>query len=104
MEMSNSYTINSHSLDTCTTYISKSEEERVALVKEYKACWSCLKIGHISLYCRNKSACNTDSCGNITIILFMKLIPRICFFVSMRSKLSMSISMTRSLDLAYCKL
>ncbi len=38
-------------------------EGKVQLLKEKQACWSCLKIGHRSIDCRQRKKCNSDDCS-----------------------------------------
>ena len=47
----------------CTEYLGKTAQEKVQLLKEMRACWCCLKIGHRSSDCRNKAACGIDNCN-----------------------------------------
>ena len=53
---------NSHGVHECTLFSEKTPEERIRLVKENRACWSCLKIGHKSSFCRSRRRCNEDEC------------------------------------------
>ena len=51
-----------HGIDKCRLFLSKSIEERVSLVRENLACWSCLMQGHQSKDCPNKVKCDVDGC------------------------------------------
>ena len=51
-----------HSTEECRHFISKSPQERMDLLIEYRASWCCMKIGHMSRDCRNKRMCKVDSC------------------------------------------
>ena len=51
-----------HSTEECRHFISKSPQERMDLLREYRACWCCMKIGHMSRDCRNKRMCKVDNC------------------------------------------
>ena len=53
---------NSHGVHECTLFTEKTPEERIRLVKENRACWSCLKIGHKSSFCRSRRRCNENDC------------------------------------------
>lgn len=54
---------NTHAVHECSIFIEKSPTERMQLVKEHRACWSCLKIGHRSSYCRSRRRCNEGDCN-----------------------------------------
>ncbi|XP_033758237.1 uncharacterized protein LOC117340586 [Pecten maximus] len=47
----------SHSLDTCKKITAKPMNERVNFIKEKGLCFGCLKKGHLSKRCRNRSKC-----------------------------------------------
>ena len=46
----------------CRLYLSKTWEERMNILKERGACWSCLKIGHRLRNCRSRKACGKNGC------------------------------------------
>lgn len=52
----------SHSTQECSVFKQKSADERLQLVKEQRACWSCLKVGHRSADCRFRKKCDEDGC------------------------------------------
>ncbi|XP_069128774.1 uncharacterized protein [Argopecten irradians] len=51
----------SHSLDKCRKIIAKDMKERYDHIKENGLCFGCLRKGHISKTCKNRSTCNV--CG-----------------------------------------
>ncbi|XP_022797618.1 uncharacterized protein LOC111335888 [Stylophora pistillata] len=51
-----------HSTEECKVCSSKSLYEKKTLLKEKNACWSCLKVGHLSRVCRAKKTCNIKDC------------------------------------------
>ena len=54
-----------HDISSCRMFLSKSNEERVNLVKENSACWTCLHKGHQSKDCPIKSKCSVDGCHKL---------------------------------------
>ena len=52
-----------HKTEDCRLFLQKTVEDRSALVKEKKACFNCLLIGHTARNCRNKAACPKKECG-----------------------------------------
>ena len=52
-----------HSISPCTTYVSKSDAERIAFLKENQACWNCLIQGHRISDCATKTKCPIDNCN-----------------------------------------
>ncbi|CAB4042062.1 Hypothetical predicted protein [Paramuricea clavata] len=46
----------------CNLYFSKSPEERINLLKDKSACWSCLRVGHRVAECKRKKACGENGC------------------------------------------
>ena len=52
-----------HATQECSLFKQKPAEEKVQLVKEHRACWSCLKIGHRSADCRFRKKCEEDDCN-----------------------------------------
>ena len=53
---------NGHLTEECRNYLGMQIQERINLIKEKQACWSCLKIGHKSKECRYKKKCEVDNC------------------------------------------
>ena len=51
-----------HWIGECKAYLSKTVEERRAVLKEKGACWSCLRRGHRIQDCRSKRVCGVDDC------------------------------------------
>lgn len=51
-----------HSTNDCRLYLSKPMQERMSLLKEKGACFSCLKCGHRSRDCRKKKECGIKGC------------------------------------------
>ena len=51
-----------HPVWACRAYEEKSPEEKVELVRENNACWSCLRQGHKVSVCRYKRKCEIDNC------------------------------------------
>jgi len=51
-----------HWIGECKVYLSKTVEERRAVLKEKGACWSCLRHGHRIQDCRNKRVCGVNDC------------------------------------------
>ncbi|CAB3984062.1 RNA-directed DNA polymerase from transposon BS [Paramuricea clavata] len=52
-----------HYTADCRVYQEMAPEGKVQLLKEKRACWSCLKIGHRSIDCRQRKKCNSDDCS-----------------------------------------
>ena len=46
----------------CRLYLSESWEERMNMLREKRACWSCLKIGHRIRDCRKRKVCGENGC------------------------------------------
>lgn len=57
-----------HGLDECASFKKMTLEERTDLIKESRICWSCLKGGHRSRYCRNKKICSTCNGNHPTLM------------------------------------
>ena len=51
-----------HWIDTCNLSLSKLAEERINLLKDKSACWSCLRVGHRLAECKRKKACGENRC------------------------------------------
>ena len=51
-----------HETSECRLYLAKTFEERMSVLKEKGACWSCLKIGHRIRDCRRKKICGENGC------------------------------------------
>ena len=51
-----------HETGDCRLYLSKPWEERMNMLKERRACWSCLKIGHRLRDCRSRKVCGEMGC------------------------------------------
>ena len=54
---------NKHTTEECRTYTCTDPAERLDLLKELRACFSCLKIGHRITDCINKKACGINECN-----------------------------------------
>ena len=54
---------NSHKTENCREYLSMSSEQKLKLLKESRACWSCLRPRHRAAECRSKVPCPIDDCG-----------------------------------------
>ena len=52
----------SHTIDKCEDFLNKEIIERCQLVKDNNACWSCLKVGHKSIFCYNRRKCTEVGC------------------------------------------
>ena len=52
----------SHGTDECQLYLSKTRGERMDMLIEKAACWSCLKIEHRLRDCRSGKACGENGC------------------------------------------
>ena len=50
-------------ISDCRRYLSMSSEDKVKLLKENRACWSCLGLGHRSSSCRARRVCGEDGCA-----------------------------------------
>ena len=46
----------------CRIYLAKSIEEKKTIIKDKRACWSCLKIGHQQRTCRSSKDCGVGRC------------------------------------------
>ena len=53
---------NTHDVESCKTFMDKSPEEKIKLIRENRACWSCLRKGHRSAICRYRKQCGIDNC------------------------------------------
>ena len=53
---------NNHPTEVCEEYLAKDPAERVQLIREAGACWSCLKLYHRSAHCRSRRHCGKDGC------------------------------------------
>lgn len=53
---------NNHITADCRVFHEKTPEEKIQLLKEKRACWSCLKSGHRSVDCRSRKRCNVENC------------------------------------------
>ena len=53
---------NLHDIYNCPTFLQMTSEERFQIVKDNKICWSCLKPGHKSVFCRKRKRCSEDDC------------------------------------------
>ena len=51
-----------HENSECKLYLAKTCEERMTMLEEKGACWSCLKIGHRIRDCRRKKICGENGC------------------------------------------
>ena len=56
------HSLSTHSTADCRVFQEKSPEDKIRLVKEKRACWSCLKSGHRSMSCRLRERCGIDGC------------------------------------------
>ena len=46
----------------CRTYLAKLIEEKKTIIKDKRACWSCLKIGHRQRTCKSRKDCGVGGC------------------------------------------
>ena len=53
---------NDHSICDCSEFLGKDATEKLQLVKEHRACWTCLRTGHRSSVCYYRSVCGVDGC------------------------------------------
>lgn len=51
-----------HWTDECRAYLTKPTSERIEVVKKRKACWYCLKTGHVFRDCKRKRNCGENGC------------------------------------------
>ena len=56
------HSTNKHAIGECKVYLGKQPEDRVKTLKEYRACYFCLKIGHRSSGCKCRNQCEIDEC------------------------------------------
>ena len=54
----------SHKTDECSSYTSKNPSERMALLKDCIACWSCLKTGYRLHNCWYQKVCGVNGCSS----------------------------------------
>ncbi|KAJ8033541.1 hypothetical protein HOLleu_23814 [Holothuria leucospilota] len=54
-----------HTTDSCRTYLAKAPEERMKVIRENKACFCCLGIGHIVARCNRKKQCGVQGCTRL---------------------------------------
>ena len=52
-----------HRLLFCSTFKTKTPQERLNLVQQHRLCFNCLYAGHRSSTCRKESICSMDGCG-----------------------------------------
>eukprot|EP00794_Sanderia_malayensis_P021205 gene21205-23287_t len=53
---------NRHTIDDCKVYLGKQPEDRVKILRENRACFSCLRIGHRSSDCEYRKQCDLEEC------------------------------------------
>ena len=53
---------NSHPIWACKTFKAASPDERVTLVRDNRACWSCLRQGHKVSICKYRYKCDKENC------------------------------------------
>ena len=46
----------------CRIYLAKPIEEKKTIIKDKRACWSCLKIGHRQRTCKSRKDCGVGGC------------------------------------------
>ena len=46
----------------CRIYLAKPIKEKKAIIKDKRACWSCLKIGHRQGTCKSRKDCGVGGC------------------------------------------
>ena len=51
-----------HDVVDCNYYKDQSIQERWSIVREYGACWSCLRVGHLHYDCFNSQKCSKEGC------------------------------------------
>ena len=51
-----------HFTNECKVYLSRPVEERMKMLKEKGACWSCLKSGHRMRHCKKGKECSINDC------------------------------------------
>ena len=61
-----------HGTTDCDAFLNKSIDERIEIVKDNNACWSCLKIGHQSAWCWYRKKCPESECNMYHDILLHK--------------------------------
>ncbi|XP_071954191.1 uncharacterized protein [Antedon mediterranea] len=54
-----------HETKNCRTFLNKSVDERLNILKENRACFCCLTAGHIIAKCKGKKQCDTDGCRRL---------------------------------------
>ncbi|XP_033126818.1 uncharacterized protein LOC117124629 [Anneissia japonica] len=54
-----------HKTGSCRTFISKSVAEKMNILKESRACFSCLTVGHTIAKCRRKKQCGVQGCTRL---------------------------------------
>ena len=54
---------NSHDIAECRHFLSMTSEDKLKMVKENRACWSCLRPGHRSASCKEKHECGENGCS-----------------------------------------
>ena len=52
-----------HSTALCSSYLGKSNSEKVAFIKDNRACWGCLQVGHRYADCQSKTTCSINGCN-----------------------------------------
>ena len=52
-----------HKTEDCRLFLDKNVPERAEIIKENRACFNCLTIGHTSRTCRSKKTCSKSDCG-----------------------------------------
>ena len=51
-----------HDILDCASYKDKGAQARMDLVRDYRACWCCLQVGHFHYQCYNSRQCMKDGC------------------------------------------
>lgn len=59
----NIHKMNNHMTEECREYTTKTPEEKLQVIRNLRACWSCLKVGHKASDCRNRKRCEIDNCN-----------------------------------------
>ena len=53
---------NDHFLFECESFLEKTAEQKLEVVKEHKLCWNCLRPNHRATFCRFKTKCEENGC------------------------------------------
>ena len=58
-----------HKTEDCRLFLDKNAKQRADIVKDKRACFNCLVVGHTSRSCRTRKVCSKAECGKNHLLL-----------------------------------